>query len=161
MAINVNEGQHYVNKFDSLHFKHWHSLLRLVHTYGLDNLGFDSRQVQGIFLFSQSALTSIAYLGCLAGIEAAGASSCQLTEVKSERRHSYTPPLCLHVLCRENFIFTFTFTYNFALGKNLQICKQDINVYIRAALLSFLQPPSLQQALLFSLSTNVTHFMEN
>lgn len=163
LAINVNEAQHYINQIDSLHFKNWHSLFRLVHMYGLVDLGFDSRQVQGIFFFSQSALTSSVYLGCLAGSEAAGASSCQLTEV-NVRGDMALLSLCAFMSCAGTTLplqLTFSLLLTLCFGENLQICKQDVNVYIRAVVLSFLQSVFLQQALLFSLSTNGTHFMEN
>jgi len=131
--------------------------------YGLDDLGFDSRQVQGIFLFSLSALTSSAYLGCLAGSEAAGASSCQLIAVKVSGDMALLP-LCAFMSCAGTTLplhLTLSLPLTLCFGENLQICEQDVNVHIRAVILSFLQSTFLQYALLFSLSTNVTHFMEN
>jgi hypothetical protein len=105
-------------------------------------------------------------LGCPVGNEAAGASSCQLTELKSEWRDSSNPTSAFMSCTGTNFPLYLALTLPLPLPsalrfeKNQQVFKQEVNMNIRAVLLSLLQPTFLHQALL-SLSTNVTRFMEN
>jgi hypothetical protein len=149
--MNVNMSQHYIKQFDSLHFKNWHSLFRLVHKYGLDDLGFDSPEVQAISLFTQSALTS---LQCVFGLPCWKRSGW-----KQALLSVYAFMSCIGTILPLHLpLPLLLFTSRFE--KNRQVFKQEINVNIRAVHLSLLQPTSQQQAL-FSLSTNVMRFMEN
>jgi hypothetical protein len=138
-------SKHYIKLFYSLHFKNWHSLFRLVHKYCLDDLGFDSPEVQGIFLFNQSALTS---LQCVFGLP------CWKRSGWKQALHSayeYAFMSCtgtilpLHLALPLPLLF---FASRFE--KNQQVFKQEVNVNIRAVHLSLLQPTFQQQAL-FSL----------
>jgi hypothetical protein len=81
--------------------------------YGLDDLGFECLQRQGIYSFSEESRPDLGLSqpGALSlGVKRPGRDAVHLppptAEVMKEWSHTFSLSACLHGVCRDNFVFT-------------------------------------------------------